>query len=143
MLNKYHGSAYFIPGNHDWWNRTTYLKGQSKLAMEEHFIEENLKHNASIANPGETFLPRNGGYGPEYADLNNYTIRIVFIDTYRIVQTGIKKAAIPEEEKTFYDRLDSINSRRHTTERKNFCSGPSSRLCGRTIQQDHETSLFP
>jgi predicted MPP superfamily phosphohydrolase len=108
MLDNYRGYAFFIPGNHDWWNRTTYEKGKRKLAMEESFIEENLKLNSQIANPDNVFLPKNGNYGPEYVDLNHQTIRIIFIDTYRIIQTGIKKNKIPDEEKTFYARLDSV-----------------------------------
>jgi hypothetical protein len=108
MLDNYKGSAFFIPGNHDWWNRTSYKKGVKKLAMEESFIENNLKKNSSIANPDKVFLPKNGDYGPEYVELNHQTIRVVFIDTYRIIQTGIKKNKIPDEEKTFYDRLDSV-----------------------------------
>ncbi len=108
LLDNYKGWAFFIPGNHDWWNRTTYQKGYRKLAMEESFIEENLKRNPTIANPENVFLPRNGNYGPEYVELNNHSIRMVFIDTYRIIQTGIKKNKIPDEEKTFYDRLDSV-----------------------------------
>lgn len=108
ILNKYKGYVYFIPGNHDWWNRKTYEKGKGKLAMEEHFIEMNLRDNTNIANPDQVFLPAQGNYGPEYVELNSNTIRIVFIDSYRIVQTGIKKSKIPEEEKTFYERLDSV-----------------------------------
>ena len=108
VLNQYQGSAYFIPGNHDWWNRTTYEKGRPKLAMEESFIENNLMQHSSIANPGKVFLPANGNYGPEFVDLNHQSIRLIFIDTYRIIQTGIKKGKIPEEESTFYDRLDSV-----------------------------------
>jgi Calcineurin-like phosphoesterase len=108
LLNNYKGSAFFTPGNHDWWNRMTYSRGRPKLAMEESFISENLKLNTSIANPGNVFLPKNGSYGPEYVELDNHSIRLIFIDTYRIVQTGIKKSKIPEEEKTFYDRLDSV-----------------------------------
>src|SRR5450755_4178121 len=60
MLENYKGYVYFIPGNHDWWNRTTYEKGRQKLAMEESFIEKNLKRNTSIANPDNVFLPKNG-----------------------------------------------------------------------------------
>ena len=108
LVDHYKGSVYFIPGNHDWWNRTTYKKGRDKLAMEESFIEENLKKNASIANPGKVFMPENGNYGPDWVELNHQTIRLVFIDTYRIIQTGIKKTEIPEEEKYFYVKLDSI-----------------------------------
>ena len=108
LLDEYRGSAFFIPGNHDWWNRTTYEKGYRKLAMEESFIEDNLKNNMNIANKENVFLPKNGAYGPEYVELNQGTIRIIFIDTYRIVQTGIKKSKIPQEEKQFYPRLDSV-----------------------------------
>jgi hypothetical protein len=108
IMDHYKGSVYFVPGNHDWWNETTYEKGRKKLAMEESFIDENLKLNTSIANPSKTFLPAHGGYGPEYVELDNRRIRLVFIDTYRIIQTGIKKSAIPEEEKTFYQRFDSV-----------------------------------
>jgi hypothetical protein len=108
IVNQYRGSVYFTPGNHDWWNRTTYEKGKPKLVMEESYIEENLKQNTTIANRENVFLPKNGNYGPEYVELNEHTIRLVFIDTYRIIQTGIKKGKIPEEEKSFYVKLDSI-----------------------------------
>jgi hypothetical protein len=108
LVNQYSGWVYFTPGNHDWWNRTTYEKGKAKLAMEESFIESNLKLNTSIANPDKPFLPANGGYGPEYVELNHQTIRLVFFDSYRIIQTGIKKSKVPDEEKSFYRRLDSV-----------------------------------
>jgi hypothetical protein len=108
ILKEYTGSAFFLPGNHDWWNRTTYERGRSKLAMEESFIEKNLKMNTSLANPGKFFLPANGDYGPEYVELNHRSVRLVFIDTYRIIQSGIKKRKIPEEEKSFYARLDTV-----------------------------------
>jgi hypothetical protein len=108
LVDHYQGSVYFIPGNHDWWNRTMYKKGKDKLFMEESFIEENLKQNTSIANPGKVFMPENGNYGPDWVELNHQTVRLVFIDTYRIIQTGIKKTEIPEEEKYFYTKLDSV-----------------------------------
>jgi hypothetical protein len=108
ILDGYRGYAYFIPGNHDWWNRTTYAKGVGKLAMEESFIEKRLLENKTIANAGSVFLPRHGEYGPDFVDLDNARIRLVFIDTYRIIQTGIKKNEVPVEEKLFYLRLDSV-----------------------------------
>jgi Calcineurin-like phosphoesterase len=108
LLDNYKGSAFFVPGNHDWWNRMTYARGKPKLAMEEYFIEKNLKQNTTITNPDNVFLPKNGSYGPEFVELDHQTIRLVFIDTYRIIQTGIKKSKIPEEELSFYDRLDSV-----------------------------------
>src|ERR1700712_730442 len=108
LLNNYKGSAFFVPGNHDWWNRTTYARGKDKLAMEESFISENLKSNKTIANPENVFLPKNGNYGPDYVELQNKTVRIIFIDTYRIILTGITKAKIPPEETLFYQQLDSV-----------------------------------
>ncbi len=108
LLDQYQGSAFFTPGNHDWWNRLTYERGRPKLAMEESFIAKNLAANSSIANPGTVFLPKNGGYGPDFVELNHQTIRLIFIDTYRIIMTGIKKNKIPPEELLFYDRLDSM-----------------------------------
>ncbi|MEJ0082746.1 MAG: metallophosphoesterase [Puia sp.] len=108
LLDQYQGSAFFIPGNHDWWNRLSYERGLPKLAMEDAYISKNLAKNSSIANPGNVFLPKNGGYGPDYVELNHQTIRLIFIDTYRIIMTGIKKNKIPQEELSFYDRLDSI-----------------------------------
>lgn len=108
LLNNYQGSAFFTPGNHDWWNRLSYERGRPKLAMEEAFISKNLAKNSTIANPGNVFLPKNGGYGPDYVELNHQTIRLIFIDTYRIIMTGIKKNKIPPEEISFYNRLDSI-----------------------------------
>lgn len=108
IVNEYRGFVFFTPGNHDWWNRTTYQKGVHKLALEESFIEENLKQNPTIANGDMVFLPKNGAYGPAWVELNQGTIRLVFIDTYRIIQTGIKKGKIPEVEKVFYQHLDSV-----------------------------------
>src|SRR5664279_4596196 len=37
LLDHYQGSAFFTPGNHDWWNRMTYERGLPKLKMEESF----------------------------------------------------------------------------------------------------------
>jgi DNA repair exonuclease SbcCD nuclease subunit len=108
LLDHYQGSAFFIPGNHDWWNRLSYERGRPKLAMEESFISKNLAKNNSIANPENVFLPKNGGYGPDFVELNHRTIRLIFIDTYRIIMTGIKNNKIPPEELLFYNRLDSI-----------------------------------
>jgi len=118
LLDRYQGSAFFTPGNHDWWNRLTYERGRPKLAMEESFITKNLAKNASIANPDNVFLPKNGGYGPDYVELNHHTIRLIFIDTYRIIMTGIKKNKIPPEELSFYNRLDSIIQAGHILNQK-------------------------
>ena len=110
ILNGYKGSAFFVPGNHDWWNITYFNKGKRKLKMEESFIEAKLSKNNTIANPHETFLPKDGSPGPSSVELNNKKVRIVFIDTYWLILLGFKKN--PSENfaiaNTFYHDLDSI-----------------------------------
>ena len=110
ILKGYKGHVFFVPGNHDWWNITNAEKGAPKLRMEESFIEANLAANKTIANPGNTFLPREGSPGPEFIDLNDDSLRIIFIDTYRLIITDFK--AKQEEdfplEKVFCAKLDSL-----------------------------------
>jgi len=110
ILTNYHGYAFFVPGNHDWWNITKYGRGKNKLKMEEDFIEKNLEQNKSIANPDRTFLPKNSSPGPESVELNNNTIRLIFIDTYRLIITAFKQSQEDDFpiEKTFYHDLDSV-----------------------------------
>jgi hypothetical protein len=108
-LDGYKGSVFFVPGNHDWWN-TTYTKGKKALKMEESFIEANLSNNTTIQNPNNVFLPKNGSPGPESVELNNKTLRIVFIDTEWLILLGFKStpAANHTMEQQFYTRLDSV-----------------------------------
>jgi UDP-2,3-diacylglucosamine pyrophosphatase LpxH len=109
ILKDYKGSAFFVPGNHDWWNLTDFNKGRKKLQMEESFIEANLKTNKTIANSDSTFLPRHGTPGPVSVQLNNGKVRVVFIDTFWLILLGYKTNP-PENlilEKQFYHNLDS------------------------------------
>jgi predicted phosphodiesterase len=110
ILNGYKGSAYFVPGNHDWWNLTNFEKGRRKLKIEENFIEAILHNNQTLANPDATFFPKNGSPGPATADLNGGNLKIVFIDTNWLILLGFKKN--PKENMQlaarFYMRLDSI-----------------------------------
>ena len=110
ILESYRGHAYFIPGNHDWWNITEVERGRRKLKMEESFIESNLSQNKTIANPGNTFLPKDGSPGPDFIDLDNDSIRIIFIDTYRLILTDFKQKQEEDFplEKIFYPKLDSL-----------------------------------
>jgi hypothetical protein len=110
ILTNYHGYAFFVPGNHDWWNLTKYGRAKNKLKMEESFIEANLQQNKSIANPGNTFLPKDSSPGPESVEVNNQKIRIIFIDTYRLIITAFKQKQEDDFpiEKTFYHDLDSV-----------------------------------
>ncbi|HXB10869.1 MAG TPA: metallophosphoesterase [Bacteroidia bacterium] len=110
IINGYKGSAYFIPGNHDWWNLTTFERGKRKLKIEENFIEAILHDNKTIVNPDATFLPKNGSPGPAVADLDNGNVKLVFIDTNWLNLLAFKYN--PKENlefaKVFYQRLDSI-----------------------------------
>jgi hypothetical protein len=110
ILDNYKGSAYFIPGNHDWWNLTNFTKGKPKLKMEESFIETILGKNRSIANPGTNFFPENGNPGPATAQLNGGKVKIIFLDTDWPILLGFKTT--PKEnfdfEPIFYHRLDSV-----------------------------------
>jgi predicted MPP superfamily phosphohydrolase len=108
ILNGYGGSAYFIPGNHDWWNRKSYKRGRGKLKMEQSFIQKNLEENKSMLNPDNTFFPKDGSPGPEFVELNHNSVRIIFLDTYRMILPGFKKDR-PDtalSEKKFYNALD-------------------------------------
>ena len=110
ILTNYMGYVFFIPGNHDWWNKTKERKGEKKLKMEEDFIEKNLDTNSSISNPGNVFLPKNGEAGPAFIDLDDHSIRIIFIDTYRLIIAAYKQKQESEFpiEREFYHRLDSL-----------------------------------
>jgi len=86
ILREYKGSAYFVPGNHDWWNHINLKMGKKRLLAEQTFIEDTLKNFTSIRNHLEgTFLPENGDPGPISKDFNNGKTRIIFIDTYRLI----------------------------------------------------------
>jgi hypothetical protein len=108
ILSGYKGYVFFVPGNHDWWNITNAEKGIPKLKMEESFIESNLGANKTIANPGRTFIPKNGSPGPEFIDLDS--VRLIFADTYRLIITDFKKNQQEDYplEKVFYSKLDSL-----------------------------------
>jgi len=111
ILDNYKGAVYFIPGNHEWWNLTNFRKGKGKLKLEEDFIEENLKRNASILNPDSTsFLPSDGNPGPASVELFDKKVRVVFVDTYWLILLGFKKTPAENErlEKIFYHNLDSV-----------------------------------
>jgi UDP-2,3-diacylglucosamine pyrophosphatase LpxH len=110
ILTNYKGYVFFVPGNHDWWNKTKEQVGMKKLKMEENFIERNLDTSLSIANPGNTFFPKNGEAGPAFIDLYDHSLRIIFVDTYRLIITAYKKKQEAEFplEKEFYSKLDSL-----------------------------------
>lgn len=108
ILNGYHGSAFLIPGNHDWWNLLNLKKGKKRLSEEAVFVEDTLRKLGTVLNSGEnTFLPTHGSPGPVYRELNEGKIRIVFIDTYRLI---IEEANDEDKDtvllNTFYKELN-------------------------------------
>lgn len=85
-LKNYEGSAFFVPGNHDWWNTLSIEKGKKNLLLEQLFIEDSLQKFTSLKNDSNSvFLPRNGETGPISKEVNDGKIRIIFIDTYRMI----------------------------------------------------------
>jgi hypothetical protein len=105
ILKGYKGSVYFVPGNHDWWNRVSVKRGKKSLLKEELFIEDSLKNFTTLFNHNlETFLPAKGNPGPVYKEFNNGKLRVIFIDTYRVIMEESKnknKALLSR----FYDEL--------------------------------------
>lgn len=92
ILRGYKGSAYFIPGNHDWWNYTNLRLGKKALKKEETFIEGILSTSPTLKNRENTFLPDNGNPGPVYREFNEGKTRVIFIDSYRLIlEEGEKK----------------------------------------------------
>lgn len=91
ILRDYKGSAFFIPGNHDWFNKTNVKGGRKHLLEEENFIEDTLKNFSLLKNHGETFLPSNGSPGPVSMDFNDGKTRIIFIDTQRLIIEEVKR----------------------------------------------------
>jgi hypothetical protein len=101
ILRDYKGSAYFVPGNHDWWNHINLNMGKKRLLAEQTFIEDTLKNFTSIRNHSDgTFLPENGSPGPISKDFNNGKTRIIFIDTYRLI---IEEGRKQREDSLFLD----------------------------------------
>ena len=110
ILQNYRGYVFFVPGNHDWWNITNVQKGRPKLKMEQSFVEANLGKNQTISNPGHVFFPQNGDPGPATVVLPGDSVRLIFIDTYRLIIESYKSKDKEEGpvERGFYHRLDSM-----------------------------------
>ncbi len=85
ILKDYEGWAYFIPGNHDWWNYTNLHKGKKALMKEENYVESTLKNFKSLKNNGSTFLPDSGHPGPVVREFNGDRTRVIFLDSYRLI----------------------------------------------------------
>ncbi|HKR03239.1 MAG TPA: metallophosphoesterase, partial [Bacteroidia bacterium] len=87
ILKGYKGSAYFIPGNHDWWNLTNLKRGKRALLLEEKFIEQTLKGEgfSNLKTRENPFIPDAGHPGPVVREFNDNKTRVIFIDSYRLI----------------------------------------------------------
>jgi hypothetical protein len=108
ILRGYKGSAYFVPGNHDWWNLINVKKGKKLLKKEQVFIEDTLRAFTTLKNHNSgTFLPSDGSPGPVSLDFNKGKTRIIFIDSYRlIIEEGRKRKSAYALLDTFYNKLN-------------------------------------
>ncbi|MES2396851.1 MAG: metallophosphoesterase, partial [Bacteroidota bacterium] len=108
ILNKYKGSVYFIPGNHDW--QAQGIQGLKRLSNEEKYVETYLKDKTISKNKNNsTFLPHGGLPGPETVLLNE-KLRLIIIDTQWFLHY-YKKNKIRSKKHTkelFYSHLDSL-----------------------------------
>jgi hypothetical protein len=84
ILKDFKGCAYFIPGNHDWWNYTNLKRGKRALLKQELFVETNM-NNSMLKNKDNVFIPDEGHPGPIYREFNDNKTRVIFIDTYRLI----------------------------------------------------------
>lgn len=99
---KYGGSAYFIPGNHDWWNVTSMKRGKRNLKKEESFINGRLAENQYLQNKFNAFMPAKGNAIAAVA-LNDNQLKLIFLDTqWLIIQKN------EDERAEVYEQLDSI-----------------------------------
>lgn len=86
ILRDYKGYAYMIPGNHDWWNVVNVKKGKKNLLKEQKFVEDTLRTFTSLQNYNTgTFLPSEGSAGPVFREVDENRIRLIFIDSYRLL----------------------------------------------------------
>jgi hypothetical protein len=107
-LQNYSGSAFFIPGNHDWWNTTNFKRGTRKVKMEEDYIETNLKKNTTLQNSDYPFMPQDGA-GIASADVNDHRLRLIFIDSQWLLLHQEKMSGYDETAlATFYNDFANL-----------------------------------
>jgi len=109
ILREYKGFAYFVPGNHDWFNMANLRRAKKHLLREEKFIEDSMKNFKSLRNEGNVFLPSQGESGPVSRNFNEGRTRVIFIDTYRLIiaESRPNQGDNANELKTFYRDLDT------------------------------------
>jgi hypothetical protein len=107
ILKGYRGSAYFIPGNHDWDEQRR--KGLKKVKEQQVYVNDYLKSKSAIRNKDNAFYPADGLPGPETVMLTE-KLRLIMIDTQWFLHFH-KKNKIGSKKNTrvvFYKKLDSL-----------------------------------
>jgi calcineurin-like phosphoesterase family protein len=108
ILKTYEGSAYFIPGNHDW--NAQKRKGLEKIIQQERYVNSYVRNATSVKNRNDAvFLPSNGLPGPSSVMLTE-DVRLVILDTQWFLHFHKKNkdGSIKKTKKMFYLQLDSL-----------------------------------
>lgn len=107
ILKEYKGSAYVIPGNHDW--DAQKRKGLERINEQQVYVEKYLKQSSVKNKDSVTFSPRAGLPGPESILLSN-GLRLIIIDTQWFLHFHRKEyvGSIKQTKKKFYKDLDSL-----------------------------------
>lgn len=108
LLKEYKGSAFFIPGNHDW--RIGKLNGKKSVMQQCTFVNKWCSENTEIKNKSNgAFCPRMGECGPSSVMLTP-ALRLVMIDTQWWLHPF---EANRKERSTFLALLDSTLAAAH------------------------------
>ncbi len=103
ILKEYKGSAYFVPGNHDW--RIGKPNGKKAVSQECEFVNNYLAEHSDLKNKNEgTFFPQKGESGPVSVLLSE-KLRLIMIDTQWWLQP---LEANKYEKNLFLMKLDSV-----------------------------------
>lgn len=103
ILKEYKGSAFFVPGNHDW--RIGKLNGKKAVGQECRFVNKWCAENSALKNKNEgVFCPQQGQCGPASVQLSP-KLRLVMIDTQWWLQPF---EAGRYEKNNFLMQLDSV-----------------------------------
>ncbi len=103
ILNNYKGSAFFVPGNHDW--RIGKLNGKKAVIQEGNFVDRWCVENTKLKNKDSgIFFPGEGNPGPVSISLSP-VLKLVLIDT----QWWLQPFEANRYEKNFFlMQLDSV-----------------------------------
>lgn len=103
ILKDYRGSAFFIPGNHDW--RIGKMNGKKSVIQQGRFVDNWMTSNSKADNKADgVFFPKNGESGP-VSFLLSAKLRLIVIDT----QWWLHPFEADKYEKNFFlMRLDSV-----------------------------------